>query len=54
MKNYAPDVCLLSECAFPRLKCSKCLSNKSLYGKKANEVKDPKGLYSWLMKMSRQ
>lgn len=47
-KNYVPDVCSMNECAFPHLSCSTCISNKSLRGKKAFIVKDPKGVYSWV------
>ena len=52
MKNYAPDKCAMAECAFPNFQCSTCLSNKSLCGKNAFVVKDPKGQYSWLKKMA--
>lgn len=52
MKNYVPDVCLLKECAYPNLQCAKCLSNKSLCVKNGYVVKDPKGHYIWLKKMS--
>ena len=52
MKNYAPDVCAMKECAYPHQSCSACISNKSLRGKQAFVVKDPKGQYSWLRKIA--
>lgn len=51
MKNYAPYVCAMKECAYPKQECSACACNKTLRGKNAYVVKDPKGHYAWLKKI---
>lgn len=49
MKNshYTPIKCANKSCAFPYVHCNNCLSSKSLHGKRALVLRDPKSNYNY-------
>lgn len=47
-KTYKPTRCSNKECAYPFQVCSKCPCNSTQLGKRAQSVKDPKGIYDWI------
>lgn len=51
--SYSPVVCTMKSCAFPTSCCKECLCNKSLLGKRAIMLKDPKKNYQFVHQVFR-
>ncbi len=51
--NYIPSKCSMTECAFPKQVCCRCLANVSIRGKLAYRLRKPKESYEFCFKLSR-